>query len=293
MHADTPDSPTSPPGLRRVVLSAVFHAQADQIPHLAQAIAFNGFLAIPSALLLAVGVFSATVGPGSMQTLLDHLNGVVPDSVLELVRASMTQLLASDRSDVMIAVGAVFALWSLSGAMQTVMWSLNAAHELTETRGFVRKRIVALLMILVALLAVGLVVFMLVLGPTISSWLQDQTGVTAVSWLWDYGRWPLLVLGLLFVFGGVLFLGPDLDHRQFRLITPGAVLAVTVWVIASAGLAIYADRFGGYNKVWGSLAAVIVTMTWLWLSSLALLVGAELDAELQRVRGAAGAEPST
>jgi membrane protein len=293
MHADTPDSPTSPPGLRRVVISAVFHAQADQIPHLAQAIAFNGFLAIPSALLLAVGVFSATVGPGSMQTLLDHLNGVVPDSVLELVRASMTQLLASDRSDVMIAVGAVFALWSLSGAMQTVMWSLNAAHELTETRGFVRKRIVALLMILVALLAVGLVLFMLVLGPTISSWLQDQTGVTAVSWLWDYGRWPLLVLGLLFVFGGVLFLGPDLDHRRFHLITPGAVLAVTVWVIASAGLAIYADRFGGYNKVWGSLAAVIVTMTWLWLSSLALLVGAELDAELQRVRGTAGAEAST
>ena len=75
------------------------------------------------------------------------------------------------------------------------------------------------------------------------------------------------MLGLLFVFGGVLFPGPDLDHRRFRLITPGAVLAVTVWVIASAGLAIYADRFGGYNKVWGSLAAVIVTMTWLWLSS--------------------------
>jgi membrane protein len=292
MHADTPDSPSPKPGFRRVVISAVVHAQADQIPHLAQAIAFNGFLAIPSALLLAVGVFSATVGPGSMQTLLDHLNGLVPDSVLELVRASMTQLFASDKSDVMIVVGAVLALWSLSGAMQTVMWSLNAAHELTETRGFVRKRIVALLMILVALLAVALVVFMLVLGPTISSWLQEQTGVAAVSWLWDYGRWPLLVLGLLFVFGGVLFQGPDVDHRTFRLITPGAVLAVTVWVIASAGLAIYADRFGGYNKVWGSLAAVIVTMTWLWLSSLALLVGAELDAELQRVRGAAGAEPS-
>jgi membrane protein len=293
MQTDAPDTTSSSPGFRRVVISAVFHAQADQIPHLAQAIAFNGFLAIPSALLLAVGVFSATVGTGSIQTLLDHLNGVVPASVLELVRASMTQLLASDSSDVMIAVGAVFALWSLSGAMQTVMWSLNAAHELTETRGFVRKRVVALVMILVALLAVALVMFMLVLGPTISSWLQDQTGITAVSWLWDYGRWPVLVLGLLFVFGGVLFLGPDTDQREFRLITPGAVLAVTVWVVASAGLAIYADRFGGYNKVWGSLAAVIVTMTWLWLSSLALLVGAELDAELWRVRGAVGAESAT
>jgi membrane protein len=293
MHADTPDSTSTPPGLRTVAVRTLRHAQADQIPHLAQAIAFNGFLAIPSALLLAVGLFGATAGPGSIETLLDHLNGLVPQSVLALARASMTQLLASDKSDAMIAVGAVFALWSLSGAMQTVMWSLNAAHECRETRGFVRKRIVALLMILVALLAVGLVVFMLVLGPTISSWLQGETGVAAVSWLWDYGRWPVLVLGLLFVFAGVLFLGPDVEQHEFRLITPGAVLAVAAWLIASAGFAIYAGRFGGYNKVWGSLAAVIVTMTWLWLSSLALLVGAELDAELQRARGAAGAEAST
>jgi membrane protein len=273
-------------------MRTVRHAQADQIPHLAQAIAFNGFLAIPSALLLAVGVFSATAGPGSIQTLLDHLHGLVPGSVLKLAQASMAQLLVSGKSDLMIVVGAVVAAWSLSGAMQTVMWSLNAAHECPETRGFVRKRLVALLMILVSLLAVGLVVFMLVLGPTISSWLQDQTGVAAVAWLWDYGRWPLLVLGLLFVFGGVLYLGPALDQSEFRLITPGATLAVTAWLIASGGFAIYADRFGGYNKVWGSLAAVIVTMTWLWLSSLALLLGAELDAELKRVRGTREAEPA-
>ena len=138
---------------------------------------------------------------------------MVPDSVLELVRASMTQLLASDKSDVMIVVGAVLALWSLSGAMQTVMWSLNAAHELTETRGFVRKRIVALLMILVALLAVALVVFMLVLGPTISSWLQEQTGVAAVRL--GYGR-PPLVLGLCSCVRGVLFLGPTSISVKFR-----------------------------------------------------------------------------
>ena len=94
------------------------------------------------------------------------------------------------------------------------------------------------------------------------------------------------------MFGGVLFLGPDVDHHGFRLITPGAVLAVTVWVVASAGLAIYANRFGGYNKVWGSLAAVIVTMTWLWLSSLALLVGAELDAETSADARAGRRKPS-
>ena len=169
-----PIAPSPTPGFRRVVISAVFHAQADQIPHLAQAIAFNGFLAIPSALLLAVGSVQRTAGPGSMQRCSTTSRASCRTACLQLVRASMTQLLASDRSDVMIAVGAVFALWSLSGAMQTVMWSLNAAHELNETRGFVRKRIVALLMILVALLAVALVVFMLVLGPTISSWFRNR-----------------------------------------------------------------------------------------------------------------------
>src|SRR3954465_2627343 len=99
MYADTPDSTSTPPGLRPVAVRTVRHAQADQIPHLAQAIAFNGFLAIPSALLLAVGGFSAARGPGSIQTLLDHLHGLVPESVLALAQASMAQLLVSGKSD--------------------------------------------------------------------------------------------------------------------------------------------------------------------------------------------------
>ncbi|MDX6551510.1 MAG: rane protein [Gaiellales bacterium] len=283
----------SDPGLRdlsladyfAIVVRALKKAQKNQVSHLAQAIAFNGFMAIPSALLLALGVFSAVAGPDSVNTLLDHLGSVVPASALDLVRSSLKQVLAARQGGIMIAVGAALALWSLSGAMQTVMWSLNTAYEREETRGFVRARLVSIVMGICVLLAVVLVVFGLVLGPLISSWIGDQVGASgAVTWLWDIGRFPLIVLGLMASFASVLYLGPDVEQRRFRLITPGAIVALVLWLVVSAGFAVYANNFSSYNKAWGSLAAVIVTLTWLWLSSLALLLGAEINAETERSR---------
>jgi membrane protein len=284
----TPTQFRSRRGYWTIALRAAQHARTDKITHLAQAIAFNGFLAIPSAMLLAIGVFNLTSGPGSAQTVIDHLNGVVPASVVDVLRGSLQQLLASEQGGVMALVGAVLALWSLSGAMMTVSWSLNMAYHRTETRGFVRLRATSVLMALCMIAAVALVVVMLVLGPAISGWINDHTGTDVASWLWDYGRWPVLVLGLLAAFASVLYLGPDVDRHRFRLISHGAVLALVAWLATSAGFAFYADRFAGYNKVWGSVAAVIVTMIWMWLSSLALLVGAELNAELERSRPQAG-----
>jgi membrane protein len=281
------------PGLRdlslidygAIVVRAVKKAQKNQVSHLAQAVAFNGFMAIPSALLLALGVFSAVAGPDSVNTLLDHLSSVVPASALDLVRSSLKQVLAAHQGGIMIAVGAALALWSLSGAMQTVMWSLNTAYEREETRGFVRARLVSIVMGICVLLAVVLVVFGLVLGPLVSGWIGDQVGAsTAATWLWDIGRFPLIVLGLMASFASVLYLGPDVEQRHFRLITPGAVVALVLWLVVSAGFAVYANNFSSYNKAWGSLAAVIVTLTWLWLSSVALLLGAEINAETERSR---------
>jgi membrane protein len=270
-----------------IVVRALKKARKNQVSHLAQAVAFNGFLVIPSALLLALGVFSDVAGPTSINTLLDHLNNVVPASVLDLVRSSLEQVLAARQGGIMIAVGAALALWSLSGAMQTVMWSLNTAYEREETRGFVRARLVSVMMGICVLLAVGLVVVGLVLGPLISSWIGDHVGGSAavVTWLWDIGRFPLIVLGLMASFASVLYLGPDVEQRRFRLVTPGAVVALVLWLVVSAGFALYANNFSSYNKAWGSLAAVIVTLTWLWLSSVALLLGAEINAETERSRG--------
>jgi membrane protein len=269
-----------------IIVRALKKAQHNQITHLAQAVAFNAFLAIPSTLLLALGIFSSVAGPDSVNSLLDHLSNVVPGSALDLVRQSLKQVLASQQGGVMIAVGAVLALWSLSGAMQTVMWSLNTAYEREETRGFFRARAVSILMALCSAVAVLLVVVTLVLGPLISTWIGDNVGASrVVTLLWDIGRFPVLVAALLAMFASMLYLGPNARHRRFQFVTPGAVTAVLIWLIVSGGFAVYANNFSSYNKAWGSLAAVIVTLTWLWLSSLALLLGAEINAETERSRG--------
>ena len=112
-------------------------------------------------------------------------------------------------------------------------------------------------------------------------------------WLWWTLQWPLLFGALLLAFAGILYLGPDVDHPRFRFITPGAVAAAALWIAGSALFGLYASGFSSYNKAWGSLSAVIVTLTWLWLCSVAVMFAAELNAELERTREIhTGADPA-
>ena len=165
------------------------------------------------------------------------------------------------------------------------MRALNRVHDTNESRGFLRQRFVGLTMVLVAVVAFVLVFGLLILGPQLSGWIGDLVGAEgAVRWAWLLGQWPILVVGLLVAFGTVLFLGPDVEHRRWTFLSFGAGLAVALWLAASGGFAVYLAFFGSYNKTWGSLAAVIIMLTWLWLSSLALLFAAEVNAETERAR---------
>jgi len=126
---------------------------------------------------------------------------------------------------------------------------------------------------------------LLMFGPQIEKWVGSALGAsTLVGYLWWVAQWPILVAGLLAAFATILYLGPNLgdEKRRWKLITPGAVVAAVVWLAVSGLFAVYTAKFGSYNKTWGSLSAVIVMLTWLWLSSLALLFGAELNAEIEK-----------
>jgi membrane protein len=268
-----------------IPIRGVKRARADGLTTLAKAIAYNAFLSIPSALLVALGVFSLAAGPDAVNTLLDHLRGVVPASAIDLLDQSLTQVTKQGSGGIaLVAVGLVLALWSLMGAMGTIMWALNIAYQRDETRGFVKRRLTALVMLFCTVVAVVLVFGLLVLGPLVSSWLGDVTGeATLVTWLWWTLQWPLLVVALLGAFGAMLYLGPNVK-LPFRFVTPGSVFAVVSWLVTSGLFSLYTSRFASYNKTWGSLSAVIVMLTWLWLSSLALLAGAEINAETERSR---------
>jgi membrane protein len=273
-------------GYLAILKRALKRANADHITSLAAALAYYAFLAIPATLLIAAGLFGLFAGPDAVSTVIDKLHGIVPAEVTDLIRGSLDRLTETQGTSItLIAVGGVLALWTLSGAMQNVMWALNLAYEREETRGFARRRLVAGAMAVFVLMASALALGLLVLGPHVSRWIGNAVGDrAAVEVVWWVAQWPILIGGLLLANAVVYYLGPNVEHPKWRFVTFGSVFAVAVWLLASGAFAFFVSRFGSYNKAWGSLSAVVVMLTWLWISSVALLLGAEINAETDRSR---------
>ena len=266
----------------------------DHMTNIAAALAYYAFLAIPAALLLAVGLFGLFAGPDAITTVIDKLNGIVPAQATQLLEGSLQNLTNNRGTSItVLAVGGALALWSVTGAMQNVMWALNIAYDRDEGRGFVKRRLIALWMVVFALIGFMLAFGVLVLGPQLSTWIGHASGAeTPVKIAWYIAEWPLLIGGLLLVFAAVMYYGPNVEHPRWQFLSFGAFFSLAVWLIASGAFAFYASRFGSYNKTWGSLAAVVVMLTWLWLSAVALLLGAEINSEAERSRELRQGEPA-
>jgi membrane protein len=267
---------------KRTVKSAL----ADGITDLAAALAYYSFLAIPSVLLVAVGVFSLVAGPDAITTVIDKVGTVVPEQATQLVEDSLRRLNQNQGGSLALTiVGFVLAVWTTTSAMTSFMRALNRAYGREETRNFVHVRLVAITMVVILAIGVVLVFGLLVLGPSLSDWIGSALGFGSFfTWLWWVVEWPIMIVALLGAFATLLYLGPNVDQPKWTFLTPGAILAVVVWLLASGAFAFYTSMFSSYNKAWGSLAAVIIMLTWLWLSALALLIGAELNAEAERSR---------
>jgi membrane protein len=271
---------------KAVLIRAAKEALDDQITDLAAALAYYSFLAIPSILLVALGAFTLFADAEAINSLLEKFGQVMPADAVDLLGESLRRLGENDSGSAAMAIlGLLLAFWTTTGAATAFMRALNRAYDREETRSFLRQRLVALAMVTVMLVAFALVFGLLVMGPALSGWIGDAVGLEAVlSWLWWVAQWPVLIVGLLAAFATVLYLGPNVEHPRWQFITPGAVFAVIVWVLVSGLFAVYTATFASYNKAWGSLAAVIVMLTWLWLTGCALLFGAEINAEVERSR---------
>jgi membrane protein len=278
-----------------ILVRAAKESVNDHLTNLAAALAYYAFLAIPSVLLVAVGVFSLVADEDAVSTIIDRLEGVVPREALRLIDENLDRLTEAQQNSgiALIVVGSVLALWTLTGAMDTLMWALNSAYDREETRGFIKRRLTALAMVFLMLVAFVLAFGLLVLGPHLSGWIGDAVGLEAVvKWLWWTAQWPILILGLLFAFATIFYLGPNIDHPRWQFLTLGTTISIVVWLAASGAFAFYVSQFSSYNKTWGSLAGVIILLTWLWISALALLFGAEVNAEAERSRELRRGEPA-
>ena len=265
---------------------AIAEARHDDVPMVAQALAYSFFLAIPALFLVSLGVFSLVASPRSSRSLVDRRDGHAAEATA-LLEDSLRR--SSDQPELgllMVVVGFLLALWTMTSAATTLMSGLTRAHDQEDGRGFVRKRLVASIIVIALVAAAGLIVSLLVMGPYLEHWVGSALHAEhATAWAWWTAQWPILLGGLLFVFAVVLYLGPDVEQRTWKLVTPGAVVAVVLWLVASGGLTLYVAYFGSYEKSWGALSAVVVTLLWLWLTSAALLFGAEINAEAHRLAG--------
>ena len=272
---------------KAIVANAGREFMDDNAMMLASALAYSSFFAIQSVLLVAVGLFTLIAGPGTIDSVVHSLHGVMPGQATELLHSSLRQADSHPAgSIVMTAIGFVLATWSVTGAMNSYMTAVNLAYDRKDTRSFVTKRLVALKMAAIIALAFALVAVLTIFGPVVEHAIAKRVGAFGgvLNWLWWVAQWPILIGGLLVAFAALLYLGPDVKQPQWEWLTPGSLVAALLWVGASALFAVYTATFASYNKTWGSLSAVIVMLTWLWLTGMALLLGAEINAEAARRR---------
>ncbi|MFL5943334.1 MAG: YihY/virulence factor BrkB family protein, partial [Gaiellaceae bacterium] len=195
---------------------------------LASALAYATFFAIPSVLLVAVGVFTLLVGPQTISTLMGHFSQVMPGQATSLLGGSLHRLDQHPATGLaMTIVGFVLAIWSTTGAMTAYMTAVNLAYDRKDRRSFVRKRLVAGGMVAIIGIAFLLVATLLILGPALERLAASHAGPAsgAVGLVWWIAEWPILLAGLFAAFSTLLYLGPDVEHRRWYFVTPGSVFA--------------------------------------------------------------------
>jgi YihY family inner membrane protein len=265
--------------------------KVDNLRDWAAALTYYGVLSIFPALLVVVSAIGLT-GHSATQSLLNNIGQVAPSSVRQVLVTAIANLQNSQRSaGVIVVVGLLVALWSASGYVAAFMRASNAIYDVPEGRPVwktfpIRIGVTVLMLVLLAASAVAVVVTG---GLAHRVGRLIGIGSTAVT-IWEVAKWPVLLVIVSFMFALLYWASPN-ARQGFRWVTPGGMLAVGLWLLASGLFAVYVAQFSNYNKTYGSLASVIVFLVWLWISNLSILLGAELNAELERGRSIAAGQP--
>jgi YihY family inner membrane protein len=264
----------------------------DNLSDWAAALTYYSVLSIFPALLVLISLIDLA-GQSTIQALLDNLDQVAPGSVTEILRDAITNLQRTQGSAGIVAlVGLAAALWSASAYVAAFMRASNAIYDVPEGRPVwktvpIRLGVTVLVMLLLAVSA-----FAVVATGGLAERIGRLLGIgSAAVRAWDIAKWPVLLLLVSFMFALLYWASPN-AKQGFRWVTPGGILAVVVWVVASVAFALYVANFSSYNKTYGSLAGVIIFLVWLWISNIAILLGAELNAELERSRAIAAGHPA-
>ena len=257
----------------------------DELADRAAALTYYGVLAIFPAILALVSVLGL-VGQSATQPLLDNLGKVAPGAARDIFATAVKNLQKSrGAGGLMFIVGLAGALWSASGYVAAFMRASNAIYEIEEGRPVWKKLPVRLGVTLVLVVLLAVTALAVVLTGALAEQAGNVLGIgqSAVR-IWDIAKWPVLLVIVSLMFAILYWASPNVKQPGFRWISPGGVFAVILWLVASAAFAVYVANFASYNKTYGALGGVIIFLVWLWISNIAVLLGAEFNAELERGR---------
>lgn len=258
---------------------------AHNLTDWAAALTYYAILGIFPALIVLVSILGL-VGESATQPLMDNVAKLAPGPAREIFVGAVEEIERNQgTAGVLFVVGLAGALWSASGYVGAFMNASNVIYGVEEGRPFWKKRPVQLGVTVALVLMTAAVGVALVLTGPLARTVGDIVGVgdTAVT-VWSIAKWPVMVGVVITMLGFLYWVAPNVKQPKFRWLTPGGVLALATWLLASAGFAFYVANFGSYSKTYGALGGVIVFLVWLWITNLAVLFGAEFDAELERQR---------
>src|SRR3954447_2054386 len=275
------------PSLLATVKRTVTEFSEDNMSDWAAALTYYGLLSLFPALIALISIVGLVADPASTtRTVTQIVTKLGPSSAADTF-AGPLQSITSHRSaaGILLVVGLATPLWSASSYVGAFMRAANVIYETPEGRPFWKLRPLQILVTLVMLLLLAAVALALVMtGPVVDA-VAGPLGVgsTAVS-IWNIAKWPVLLAVVVTMFAVLFYAAPNVKLAGFRWVTPGALFAIVIWLIASAGFAFYVANFGSYDKTYGTLGGVVVLLVWMWITNVALLLGMELNAERERAK---------
>jgi membrane protein len=259
----------------------------DNLTDWAAALTYYAVLSVFPAMIALISILGLVVDPATItRVITDVVSQLGPKSAVDTFKGPIEQI-SSNRSGALLGLifGIALALWTASGYVGAFMRASNAIYEREEGRPFYILRPLQLLVTFVLVMMAALVVLSLIISGPVASAIGSAVGLgdTAVT-VWNIAKWPVMLLVVMVMLAVLYWPAPNARQKNFHWVSPGAVVAVLVWIVASAAFAFYVGNFGSYNKTYGTLGGVIAFLVWMWITNLAVLFGAELNAEIERAR---------
>jgi membrane protein len=265
-------------GWRQIAKRGWKEAKVDQVPLLAAGVAFYAFLAIFPAMIAGVTLYGLIADPATIAAQVGSITETLPAAARELITQQLTTLSGQKKAGFGAAVAVLLALWSASGGVSNLMTAINTAYDEEETRGFLKKRGIALLLTVGAIVFMVLMLALVAVAPALLNFFGTN-GV--VRFLFQALRYVILVVVIAVALAILYRVAPDRDAPKLRWVSVGAGVATVLWLLASIGFSIYAGM-GGYSKTYGAVAGIVILLFWLWITAYAILLGAEINAESEQ-----------